>query len=114
MIGNYAYEHHAATGCASARLGEDMARHVVVDVGRRAAPMVDGAPWWPAVATSPWLRQAGLLGLAAEDCTFEVIDWLRDGDREYAGSVRVGSNVFDLLVDAGGCVRVAPEGHYLV
>lgn len=98
---------------AMARVGRDAARHVVADVGARLPPTVDDAPWWPFLAVQAWLSHASRCGLAAEDCTYEVIDHHRDGDLAYGGSVRVGTAVLDLLVDSEGCVRVAPEYRYL-
>lgn len=96
--------------------GRDFAgpvRHVLAHLTVAAPPDVEGRPWWPPVATEAWLRQALRCGIAAADCTAEVIDWLRDSDDGYGGSVRIGWEIFDLLVDGGGCVRVAGEDRYL-
>lgn len=95
------------------RLSTDAARHVVAELAVPEVPIVEGRSWWPPVATAAWLEQAARCGIAATDCTAEVIDWIRDSDDSYAGSVRVGRDIVDLIVDGDG-VRVGAEDRYLI
>lgn len=70
------------------------------------------SPQWWTVATAGWLRAALARGVIGAECTFDVIDSRRDADPEYAGSVRIGDQMLDLLLDEAGCVRVCDDGRY--
>lgn len=85
----------------------------VVDLGAaRAATEAEGRWGSPSSATAAWLAAAARTGIGARDCTYEVLDWRRDRDPSYAGTVRVGPLLLDLRIDGSGVVRVASEDTY--
>jgi len=66
---------------------------------------------WRRLAVAGWITEAGRRGLRAEDVTYDVLDWRRDDDDSYAGTVRIRDNLLDLIGD-GGIVRVCAEWRY--
>lgn len=71
----------------------------------------DDVVLWRRLAVAGWVTEAGRRGLYAEDATYDVLEWRRDSDEEYAGAVRVGDEVVDLVVWRG-TVHVCGDGRY--
>ena len=66
---------------------------------------------WRRLAVAGWITAAGRRGFYAEDVTYDVLDWRRDSDDDYAGTVRLLGETFDLVAN-DGIVRICHDYRY--